>query len=61
VRIIRGEEVVHQGKISSLKHIKENVTEMKKGYECGIGIESFKDIQEGDIIEAFKTELEARK
>jgi translation initiation factor IF-2 len=61
VRIIRGEEVVHQGKISSLKHIKENVTEMKKGYECGIGIESFKDIQEGDIIEAFKTELESRK
>lgn len=61
VRVIRGEEVVHQGKISSLKHIKENVTEMKKGYECGIGIESFKDIQEGDIIEAFKTELESRK
>jgi translation initiation factor IF-2 len=60
VRIIRGEEVIHQGKISSLKHIKENVTEIKKGYECGIGIESFKDIQEGDIIEAFKTELESR-
>jgi translation initiation factor IF-2 len=61
VRVIRGEEEVHQGKISSLKHIKENVTEIKKGYECGIGIESFKDLQEGDIIEAFKTELEARK
>ncbi len=61
VRIIRGEEVVHQGKISSLKHIKENVTELKKGYECGIGIESFRDIQEGDIIEAYKTELESRK
>jgi translation initiation factor IF-2 len=61
VRVIRGEEIVHQGKISSLKHIKENVTEVKKGYECGIGIESFKDIQEGDIIEAFKTELESRK
>ncbi len=61
VRIIRGEEVVHQGKISSLKHIKEKVTEIKKGHECGIGIESFKDIQEGDIIEAFKTELESRK
>lgn len=61
VRIIRGEDVVHQGKISSLKHIKEKVTEIKKGNECGIGIESFKDIQEGDIIEAFKTELESRK
>jgi len=61
VRVIRGENVVHQGKISSLKHIKENVTEIKKGYECGISIESFKDIQDGDIIEAFKTELEPRK
>jgi translation initiation factor IF-2 len=61
VRVIRGEEVVHQGKISSLKHIKENVTEINKGYECGIGIESFKDLQEGDIIESFKIELESRK
>lgn len=61
VKVIRGEDVVHQGKISSLKHIKENVAEVKKGYECGIGIESFKDIQDGDIIEAFKTELEPRK
>ncbi len=61
VRIIRDDEIVHQGKISSLKHVKENVTEVKKGYECGIGIESFRDIQEGDIIEAFKTELESRK
>lgn len=60
VRIIREGEVVHQGKISSLKHVKENVTEIKKGYECGIGIESFKDIQEGDLIEAYKTELESR-
>jgi translation initiation factor IF-2 len=61
VRIIRGDDVVHQGKISSLKHVKENVTEINKGYECGIGIESFRDIQEGDIIEAFITELESRK
>jgi len=58
VRIIRGEEVVHQGKISSLKHIKENVTEIKKGYECGIGIESFKhDFIRGEDI----SEAEARK
>lgn len=61
IRVIRNEEVVHQGRISSLKHVKENVTEIKKGYECGIGIESFRDIQEGDIIEAFSTEWEPRK
>lgn len=53
VRIIRNDEVLHKGKISSLKHLKNNVTEVKKDYECGIGIEKFKDIQEGDAIEAF--------
>jgi translation initiation factor IF-2 len=60
VRIYRDEEVIHQGKISSLRHVKENVTEVKKNYECGIGIEKFKDIQEGDIIEAFFVEKEYR-
>lgn len=56
VRVIRDKEVIHQGRIASLKHLKDNVTEVKKDYECGIGIEKFKDIQEGDIIEAFITE-----
>lgn len=53
VRVIRDNEVIHKGKISSLKHLKNNVTEVMKDYECGIGIEKFKDIQEGDVIEAF--------
>ena len=53
VRILRENEVIHKGKISSLKHLKNNVTEVMKDYECGIGIEKFKDIQEGDVIEAF--------
>ncbi|MFQ6037073.1 MAG: translation initiation factor IF-2 [Candidatus Aminicenantales bacterium] len=57
VRVIRDEEVIHQGRISSLKHLKDNVTEVKKDYECGIGLEKFKDIQEGDILEAFTTEV----
>ncbi len=56
VRITREDEVIHQGRIASLKHLKENVTEAKKEQECGIGLEKFKDIQEGDIIEAFITE-----
>ncbi|UCC41173.1 MAG: translation initiation factor IF-2 [Candidatus Aminicenantes bacterium] len=55
-RIIRDGEVIHKGRISSLKHIKENVTEVTKDYECGIGLEKFKDIQEGDVIEVFTTE-----
>lgn len=61
IRILRDNEIIHQGKISSLKHIKENVTEVKKNYECGIGIEKFTDIQEGDIIEAFIVVKEYRE
>jgi translation initiation factor IF-2 len=60
IRVMRNNEVIHQGKITSLKHLKENVSEIKKGYECGIGLEKFKDIQEGDIIEAFSIELETQ-
>jgi len=60
IRVIRNDEVIHhQGKVASLKHLKENVTEIKKGYECGIGLEKIKDIQEGDILEAFTIELES--
>jgi translation initiation factor IF-2 len=56
IRIVRNKEIVYKGHISSLKHLKENVTEVKKDYECGIGLDKFKDIQEGDLIEAFITE-----
>ncbi|MGB8951318.1 MAG: translation initiation factor IF-2 [Candidatus Aminicenantales bacterium] len=56
IRVIRNKEIVHKGRISSLKHLKENVSEIKKDHECGIGLEKFRDIQEGDIIEAFLTE-----
>jgi translation initiation factor IF-2 len=56
IRIIRNKDVIHTGKITSLKHLKNNVTEVKKDYECGIGIDKFKDLQEGDVIEAFITE-----
>jgi len=56
IRLIRNDEVIHQGRISSLRHLKENVTEIKKDYECGIGLDKFKEIQEGDIIESFITE-----
>ncbi len=58
-KIIRNGNVIHEGKISSLKHLKENVTEIKKDYECGIGIHNFTDIQPGDVIEAFSTEMVA--
>ncbi|MCX6569580.1 MAG: translation initiation factor IF-2 [Candidatus Aminicenantes bacterium] len=55
-RVLRGREVIHQGRIASLKHLKENVTEVKKDYECGIGVGGFSDFQQGDTIEAFVRE-----
>ncbi|MDH7512597.1 MAG: translation initiation factor IF-2 [Clostridiales bacterium] len=57
VRVMRGQEIIHQGRISSLKRVKESVTEVSKGLECGISLEGFKDIQEGDVIVAFVTEI----
>ncbi len=56
IRVLRNKEVLHQGRISSLKHVKENVTEVKKDYECGIGLDRFQDFQPGDLIEAFVKE-----
>ncbi len=55
-RVLRGREVLHQGRITSLKHLKENVTEVKKDYECGIGVGGFNDLQPGDTIETFVRE-----
>ena len=55
-RVLRGREVLHQGRITSLKHLKENVTEVKKDYECGIGVGGFNSFQPGDVIEAFVRE-----
>ncbi|MBR4150770.1 MAG: translation initiation factor IF-2, partial [Firmicutes bacterium] len=53
VRLVRDGIVVHEGTISSLKRFKDDAKEVNTGYECGIGIEKFNDIKEGDIIEAF--------
>ena len=52
VRILRNGIVVFEGKMASLKRFKDDVKEVKYGYECGITIENFNDIKEGDIIEA---------
>lgn len=60
-RVLRADEEVYKGRISSLKHLKENVTEVKKDYECGIRLDKFKEFQEGDIIEAFVIEKEIPK
>ena len=53
-RVIRDGVVIYTGKIGSLKREKDSVREVKSGYDCGITIESFQDIKEGDIIETFE-------
>lgn len=53
VRLIRDSVIIYTGKISSLKRFKEDVKEVKNGYECGIGIENYNDIKPGDIIETY--------
>ncbi len=54
IRLVRDGIVVHTGEISQLKRFKDDVTEVKAGYECGISIKNFKDIKVGDVIEGFE-------
>ena len=56
VKVMRGGEQVFKGKIGSLKRFKDDAREVTNGMECGIGINGFSDIKEGDILEAFSTE-----
>ena len=61
VRIVRDSTVIYEGKMSSLRRFKDDVKSVKSGYECGIGIEGFQDLKEGDIIEGFKVIEVARE
>ena len=56
VRVVRDGVVIHEGQIASLRRFKDDVREVAAGYECGIGIENFNDIHEGDVIEAYTME-----
>ncbi|MCP4799943.1 MAG: translation initiation factor IF-2 [bacterium] len=60
VRLVRDEVMIFEGKISSLKRFKDDAKEVQSGYECGIGLENFHDLQEGDRIETFRIEEEER-
>ena len=59
-RVLRQNEVIHDGPIASLKHFKENVREIAAGTECGMGLEGFVDFQEGDVIEVYRLERPKR-
>src|SRR5215472_5381853 len=60
VRIIRDGTQVYDGRIGSLRRFKDDVKEVRQGFECGIGIENFNDLKVSDIIEAYRTEQVAR-
>ncbi len=61
VRLLRDNVVVYTGKISSLRRFKDDVSDVKSGMECGIALENYSDVKQGDIIEAFVTERVANE
>jgi translation initiation factor IF-2 len=60
-RVIRDGVVAYDGRIGSLRRFKDDVREVSEGFECGIGIENFNDVKEGDIIEAYEVREVARE
>jgi len=59
-RLVRDGVVVYDGKIASLRRFKDDVGEVRDGYECGIGLENYQDLKDGDIVEAYEVEEVAR-
>ncbi len=57
VRLLRDSRVIYTGKLASLRRFKDDAKEVAQGYECGMGIENFNDIKQGDVIEAFMIEM----
>ena len=56
VRVVRDGVEIYEGVIGSLKHFKDDVREVREGFECGINVEGFNDVKVGDVIEAYKIE-----
>jgi translation initiation factor IF-2 len=61
VRVLRDNVVIHTGKIEGLKRFKNDATEVKSGFECGVSIANFSDVKPGDVLEAFVTERVAHE
>ena len=61
VRLLRDNVVIHEGTLKTLKRFKDEVREVREGYECGMAFENYEDIRAGDVIEAFEVEEVARE
>jgi len=57
VRVLRDNVVIHNGDLSQLKRFKDDVREVARGYECGLSFANFHDLEEGDVVECFETEM----
>lgn len=55
MRVLRDNVVIFEGQIDSLRRFKDDVAEVKTGFECGIGVKNYNDIKEGDQIEIYQT------
>jgi len=56
LRLLRDNRVIYEGKVGSLRRFKDDVSEVKQGFECGIGLDRYQDIKVGDVIEAYQVE-----
>jgi len=61
VRLLRDDVVIHEGDLIQLKRFKDDVREVQNGYECGIALENYNDIQVGDVVECYEVQEIARK
>ncbi len=61
IRLLRDSKIIFEGQIHSLRRFKDDVKEVDQGYECGLGVENFQDVNRGDVFEAFVKEKHARK
>jgi translation initiation factor IF-2 len=60
IRLVRDGTVVYDGRIASLRRFKDDVREVAEGFECGVGLENFQDVKEGDVLEAYEVREVAR-
>ncbi len=61
IRLVRDGILIHEGRLESLKRFKDDVREVQEGFECGLTLLNYSDIQEGDIVEAFRKEVTVRE
>ena len=61
IRVLRDNVVVYEGELESLRRFKDDVSEVRSGTECGIGVRNYNDVRSGDLIEVFDTKEIARE